>query len=137
MQFKLKDRTGERYGLLVAISISGKDDSGHYLWLCKCDCGNTKDVLGSNLASGRVNSCGCLAMAVRETMHLTHGMTKTRLYNIWSCMIQRCEYVGSINYHLYGGRGIKVCEEWRSSFIAFKTWALKNNYKQGLTIERG
>lgn len=49
-----------------------------------------------------------------------HGMSKTRFYEIWNGIIKRCENKNSIAYKNYGGRGIKICEEWRSDFINFK-----------------
>lgn len=57
---RFKDRTGDRYGRLVASSHAGKDHRGKHLWLCKCDCGNEKVIVSDNLSSGKSNSCGCL-----------------------------------------------------------------------------
>lgn len=65
-----------------------------------------------------------------------HGMRHTRLYNIWRSMRQRCSNPKCINYHNYGGKGIKVCEEWQKDFSAFYKWATENGYKEGLTIDR-
>lgn len=55
-----KDRVGDRYGRLVVISLAGKNSKNKYLWLCKCDCGNEKVIVGENLSSGKTKSCGCL-----------------------------------------------------------------------------
>lgn len=60
----------------------------------------------------------------------------TRLYQTWRNMINRCERGDSKSYKSYGGRGIKVCDEWRNNYIAFSTWAKTNGYKDNLTIER-
>jgi hypothetical protein len=55
------NRTGKRYGMLVAVSASEyRDNKGGIKWICQCDCGNTTLVTGSNLTSGRTQSCGCL-----------------------------------------------------------------------------
>lgn len=48
-----------------------------------------------------------------------HGMSRTRFYNIWLGIIKRCENKNCIAYKDYGGRGIKVCEEWKD-FSIFK-----------------
>lgn len=69
-------------------------------------------------------------------MGKTHGMTGTRLFNIWQSMKQRCYDVKHDHYKEYGGRGIKVCDEWLSDFMAFYEWAMANGYKERLTIER-
>lgn len=57
------------------------------------------------------------------------------LHIIYSGMIQRCNDKNSIGYINYGGKGIKVCQEW-NNFDNFCKWALSNGYKQGLSIER-
>jgi hypothetical protein len=64
-----------------------------------------------------------------------HGGRHTRLYNIWTKMLQRCKNVNDVRYKDYGGRGIVVCEEWKD-FAVFRDWALLNGYLETLTIER-
>ncbi|SDZ81938.1 hypothetical protein SAMN05192529_102123 [Arachidicoccus rhizosphaerae] len=65
-----------------------------------------------------------------------HGMRNHPLYNIWGGMIARCEIKSKGNFKYYGGRGIKVCEEWRLNPKSFFDWALNNGYKKGLEIDR-
>lgn len=65
-----------------------------------------------------------------------HGKSKTRLYRIWTNMRRRCHYPKEDCYHRYGGRGIKVCDEWYNSFPAFYDWALLSGYGNDLTIDR-
>lgn len=60
----------------------------------------------------------------------------TRLYRIWRAMIARTIYPSQDAYKNYGGRGIKVCNEWRHDFYKFKNWALSNGYRDDLTIDR-
>ena len=64
-----------------------------------------------------------------------HGMSHSRLYQIWNAMKQRCENPNAISYPRYGGKGITVCEEWQKSFIAFRDWALSHGYADNLTID--
>lgn len=128
---RAQDLTGKKFGhltprLLHHISPSG----GHAYWECDCDCGNTKIVRASHLKSGNVTSCGCIHP------RRTHGETKTRLYHIWNNMRQRCSNPNIVEYRLYGGRGISVCEEWKNSYEAFRDWALKNGYSSNLSIDR-
>ncbi len=63
-----------------------------------------------------------------------HGLSKTKEFGIWTHMIQRCYNVNCTGYKYWGGRGIKVCRRWRTSFITF----LKDMGKcpKGLTLER-
>lgn len=65
-----------------------------------------------------------------------HGLTYTRLYGIWCCMKERCNNEKISLYTYYGGRGIKVCNEWKNNFMAFYDWAMANGYKEDLTIDR-
>ena len=65
-----------------------------------------------------------------------HGGCGTRLYRVWSNMIDRCENPNNKEYNRYGGRGIDICFEWRQDFSKFMEWALENGYKENLTIDR-
>lgn len=76
----------------------------------------------------------CVFLEKKDTTK-THGMRQTRLYNIWTQMTQRCNNQKLDCYDRYGGRGIYVCDEWRK-FEVFAEWALKNGYKDSLSIDR-
>lgn len=65
-----------------------------------------------------------------------HGYSKTRLYRIYHKMRQRCNNKNNDCYHHYGGRGIKLCDEWENNFLSFREWAFGNGYKDKLTIDR-
>jgi len=66
---------------------------------------------------------------------MKHGMCNTRLYLTWKHMKYRCLNPKAKDYKYYGGRGIKVCEEWLE-FIPFMEWAYKNGYNDELEIDR-
>ena len=68
--------------------------------------------------------------------HEKHGGSRTRLYNIWKMMKQRCFNPKAPNYSDYGGRGVSVCKAWKASFSAFRDWAVSSGYRDRLTIER-
>lgn len=89
-----------------------------------------------NLTSGHTTSCGCLHKEATSRAKKKHGMTKSRLYNIWSMMRRRCNDTKSISFPKYGERGITVCDEWQGSFEEFRDWAIGNGYADGLTIDR-
>ena len=69
-------------------------------------------------------------------MRKSHGKQPARLYRIWSNMKNRCTNPNADNYSFYGGRGIKVCDEWRDDFIPFRDWAMANGYAVNLTLDR-
>ena len=64
-----------------------------------------------------------------------HGYRGTKLYKIWRNMKSRCLNKNRENYQYYGGRGITIYPEWLD-FIPFRDWALKNEYREDLTIDR-
>ena len=128
------DITGNRYGNLVVLGFVRKTKYSR-IWLCRCDCGNKKEIKEGYLKSG-TPSCGCLSRkALKTTANKTHGMSKTRLYTEWKSAIQRCKK-SYHNSNLYYDRGITVCEEWLNSFESFRDWALDNNYDDTLTLDR-
>lgn len=133
----LIDLTGQRFGRLLVLKKGKMASNGQTTWICKCDCGTIKQIRGVHLKSGKIISCGCYHLErIKETKHTTHGKTGTRIYNIWCLMKKRCGFEKSINYHNYGKRGIKVCDEWLNNFNAFYDWAMANGYTDKLSIER-
>lgn len=133
---KIIDLTGNRYGRLTVIKMAYRNENRKYYWLCKCDCGNEKTVAGYSLKCGDTQSCGCLGKEHRTKSLIKHNMTHTKLYRVWGNMKARCYIKSSSRYYRYGARGITVCDEWKNSFDAFQEWAMKNGYKEDLTIDR-
>lgn len=130
------DISGNRYGRLVAINPIRKNN-GIY-WVCKCDCGNTTEVLPQHLNRGLIRSCGCLRKDVSSKKNKKHGMSKTRIYKEWKGIKERCLNKNNHAYKNYGGRGITICDEWlgENGFEYFCDWAMQNGYQDNLTIER-
>lgn len=131
----IKDLTGNRYGRLIAIKLDHIKNRKSY-WLCQCDCGNQKiirsDCLGTTL------SCGCLKKeqdVVNLNITNNHNLTNHPASRIWYAMMNRCNSENNEHYNDYGGRGIKVCEEWHD-IRNFCRWMDEHNYKKGLSIER-
>lgn len=110
---------GRRFGRLTVTGLSDARDGGKLVWICLCECGNGSMVRGTHLKQGRTRSCGCLAIEKIGSANKSHGMSGTRPYRIWRAMINRCHYEKYPERHLYGGRGISVCESWRASFENF------------------
>lgn len=65
-------------------------------------------------------------------------MSEDPLYGTYHGMHSRCERKSHPSYKNYGGRGIKVCEEWsgKDGFFHFKKWAINNGWSKELSIDR-
>ena len=114
---------GRRFGKLTVVAEAPKNSSGKVRWLCRCDCGKERIVIGTFLTTGRIASCGCEKNA------------KQRLYQIWADMIARCNNPNIACWKYYGGKGVEVCAEWMK-FANFKAWAETTGYSNDLTIDR-
>lgn len=131
----LKDMTNKRFGKVRVIRRASAYGETPVKWLCLCDCGVEFATAGGELRGGRVKSCGCARIESVKKALTTHGMSGTRMFKIWSHMIERCTCKTHKQYEHYGGRGITVCDEWKK-FENFHEWATENGYKESLTIDR-
>lgn len=120
------DISGQTFGRLTAIRRVPTDNY-RTKWLCRCKCGVEKEIRLSHLRSGRSRSCGCLNNEMAKERNSKHGLRKHPLYGVWKNMKNRCYYKKHDRYPRYGGRGIKVCEQWKNDFKNFFDWAVVNN----------
>lgn len=128
---------GKRFGRLLVIKESACSINGKKKYQCLCDCGKETIVFSENLISGHTRSCGCLKNdVIHAGANTKHGLCRTRIYRIWKEMRRRCNNPNRPNYPRYGGRGIKVCDEWNSDFMSFYKWAINNKYDDSLSIDR-
>lgn len=93
------------------------ENSSDVQWLCQCDCGE-KFIASSKQLSGANPILSC--PKCYRNNQITHGMTDTNFYEIWSNIKQRCYNPNNPKYPIYGGRGIKMCDEWYNDFNCFK-----------------
>lgn len=109
------DLSGKTIGYWAVISFSHSAGTIGAYWNCICECGNKRVVSRRTLLRGTSKSCGCRG----KDWCRTHGLEGTKVYNAWAGIIQRCENPKYHSFARYGGRGIKVCPQWRDSFEAF------------------
>lgn len=137
---KIINLIGKKFNRLTVIERVQNANDNSTQWLCQCDCGNQIVVRGKLLRLGFTKSCGCLRKETTKRTNkeykVIHKGTGTRLYRIWKGMKNRCLNSSIKDYIHYGGRGIKVCDEWLNNFIIFKDWAMRNGYTDELTIDR-
>lgn len=127
----LKNICGEQFGKWIVIKRDYSKRGRNAMWICQCECGNTKSVDSFSLASGSSRSCGCSKVG-----NVKHGLHDTRLYRIYCGMKTRCYNPKVLHYKNYGGRGISICDEWLNSFKDFYDWAMANGYSDELSIDR-
>lgn len=131
---RARDIAGERFGKLVA--LERVEGTKYTSWKCQCDCGNQKVVRLSNLISKTTKSCGCHNSYVNSQRNRSHGLSSHPIYSVYKSMMHRCYNPSSLNFHLWGGRGIVVCNTWKGNPSAFIEWAKESGYEKGLTIDR-
>jgi len=122
-----------KYSMLTVVEYLGVVN-GRKKVKVQCDCGQEKiirvDAVGTQI------SCGCfINPKVRIGTSLIDGRSKEKLYNVYYTMKARLYNKNCKEYKYYGGKGIKMCNEWKD-YIVFKKWAFENGYREGLTIER-
>lgn len=118
------DLAGHEFGALVVVGPAPRKGR-RAMWACRCACGTEKSIRADHLASGATQSCGCLwreRMIAANTRHgharaSTVGQSDT--YKTWADMIKRTTNPNTRRWADYGGRGITVCDRWRSSFELF------------------
>jgi hypothetical protein len=126
---------GVKFGLLTAVSFVPKGVNGRKktAWLCRCDCGVEKIVDAHALKTQK--SCGCRQHPGKKGIHVSHGMTGTRLYSTWSGILNRTHRKMESYKKYYWGLGVSVCEQWLN-FENFKSWAISSGYTDDLQIDR-
>lgn len=116
---------GQKFSRLTVVSQS--ENRGQRVhWSCVCECGSWLQVSANKLQNGHTRSCGCLQREAASHASIIHGCSAypnggnaTKEYNTWSLMKRRCHKESSIDYPLYGARGIKVCDRWKNDFSSF------------------
>ena len=120
MTKRIEIRKGDKFGWLTVRYESGgkilKRGERVRTFVCRCSCGEIIGVMITQLRSGKTKSCGCLK---RMSRNRTHGMSRTPTYRSWMKMKERWLCKTNNRYHVYGGRGIKVCDRWLNSFENF------------------
>lgn len=102
---------------------------------CICKCGKETILMLDSYQRGKTLSCGCLHKEKFGYANRTHGKSYERIYSIFKKMHDRCKNPNNSSYKDYGGRGIKVCEEWN----IFETFVEDNKILDtttNLTLER-
>lgn len=149
------DLTGRRFRHLTVDGVAFAALDGSVYWRCRCDCGKSTVIRESLLLHGNQKFCSRACKLQRpvpeksprkpkprkptvkgaEHKNFQHGGARTRMYAIWRNMKCRCMHPQHPAYPRYGGRGIRICDEWLD-FAEFQRWALSSGYTDKMTIDR-
>lgn len=134
---KQEIRCGDLFGRWTVIDENYYIKNTHRNYLCRCNCENHTEryVDEYNLKRGLSVSCGCYSAENAKKLMTTHGMCRTRLYNIWNHMLGRCYNPNNKKYKDYGARGIIVCPEWKNDFEEFMKWADSTGFVEKSTYK--
>ena len=133
-----KNLIDQRFGKIVVVERLPMNAHHEAEWKCMCDCGNEHISTSYNLTHGATTKCKKCKIELIAQKNTTHGQQPRKMFNAYVNMKTRCY---NPNYHLYknyGGKGIKICDEWlgKNGFINFREWSFKNGYKDELSIDR-
>jgi hypothetical protein len=130
---KTADIEGQRFGMWTVKEFVEVDNHRMAKWKCICDCGNVGIVSTNSLRTNNSTNCGCRQATTTCLQFTKHGKYKTAEYQAWASMKQRCNNKKNPQYPNYGGRGIKVCEQW-NTFETF--YSDMGKRPDGLSIDR-
>lgn len=103
-----------------------------------CECGIIKEYKWNSIQQGKATSCGCYSLELIKQRLTTHGLSGHPLFTVWNGILGRCNCVTHKQYEDYGARGIIICKEWETDFVAFYNWAISNGWtnENRLTVDR-
>lgn len=128
---ELKTHIGEKKDYLEIVGVEQIGRKGRVI--VKCVCGKRKSMQLSQFYNENVHSCGCVGIAKgKDNPYYKHGMSRTRIFNVYRDMINRCYDHNDVSYIHYGARGITVCDEWLGDkgVKEFCEWSYKNGYDE-------
>lgn len=130
------DLAGKVFGELTVVEVDRTKDTGEgggLFWLCRCSCGNSRAFRSTYIKAGKALHCGCRRKPYATT---THGLSRVARveYKIWIGIKSRCYNPNVRIYPYYGGRGIGMSDEWRTSFEAF--YRDMGDRPDGMSVDR-
>lgn len=138
----MKDLTGKVFDdLTVLYKVEGKKASdGSNIWMCRCKCGNMREVPSAWLIRGATRSCGECALkkvvAAVKAANTKYTPDERRIKRIYDGMVDRCTVKNCADYPRYGGRGISIAPEWLKDPMAFIEWSKDHDYSPLKSIDR-
>ena len=135
MSKKEENIVGTKIGIYeVLYECDFKSNDGHRMFHVKC----TKCGWETNKQMHQIQYVKECKHKNRFGEYITLGKIwkNKRIRNIFKGVLDRCYNPNDKNFKTYGGKGIKVCQEWIENHKLFELWSLENGYKDNLTIDR-
>jgi len=124
---------GTVIGYWSVLKFLGLNENRQTVYFCRCDCGTEREVVAQTLREGKSVSCGCQKASLIAKARTKHGRAGSSAYQVWRDMVYRCTNPKAQRWLHYGGRGIKVCDEW----MVFENWNRDmGDPPPGFTLER-
>ena len=133
---ELNEPVGKTFGRLHIDKFAYSDHKSRRYYHCTCSCGKKTITQYSLMFTGQTKSCGCYMREKNGNRSRKHGKLKHPIYHMYNHILGRCYNKNNESYKHYGGRGIKMCDEWRNDFMAFYNWAIENGFSNEKS-ERG
>lgn len=130
---------GEIHGIYTIVDmLDEKDKYGHYIYKAVCNvCGYIKFSHYGAFSGPLSMTRNCEHIKFDGTIRTnTYNWQNKRLQSIYYGMVCRCYNHNDHNYKWYGGKGIRICDEWANEPQLFEEWALNNGYNDNMTIDR-
>lgn len=134
---------GKRFGRLTIVDFAHAESPYRgWMWVCRCDCGNTRTLIPGDVKQGKTRSCGCLhdeVCAEKASKFKYSVKDHPRLYSIYNGIKKRCYSKNEPRYKDYGARGIEMCNSWLNptdGFDNFVEWSLSHGYSEDMSIDR-
>ena len=141
---EIKDITGSvvcigmKFGTFTV--VGKKQTKTHIMWDCVCDCGRHRNYGGEMIliAQNRKGSLTASCGFCHTSPPVKEYKIRRRIYHVWSGIKERCNNPNSQAYKDYGGRGIKICDDWNNNFDAFYGYMSKLEHfnEPGRSIDR-
>ena len=116
--------------------MDSKGKNRRYITFDCIECKETSETRYDSYKRNKTRYCRrCAVLKCGKQFETTHGISSHPIYKTWSCMKSRCLRPTNDNYKWYGGRGIKICDEWMD-VITFYKWSIDNGWSNGLELDR-
>ena len=132
------DHIGEQIGIYKILYLCDyKSNDGHKIYHIQCtECGWENDIQYRYIKTLSSTCNHVIVGGIYTNLNRKVKWQNKRIQHIFNGMRNRCYNENDKNYHVYGEKGVRICNEWMNNPVLFEEWSLNNGYKDNLTIDR-